>query len=147
MQETMPDDIQKHGSRRALLLSVVIILLIVVTGIAFPHGRLAFNGWRFRHFGGKHAFLYVYQSLQNGEPIEKVRGLIGPGHPNNDPRYRSHCAKVYAANPVSAPSGISESDFLLGYSAAGTTIHFQFRDGQLINHTPTDLPFLESSLQ
>ncbi len=147
MQETMPDDTQKRGDRRVILLSLVFILFVVAIGYAFPHGRLAFNGWRFRHYGGKDAFLYVYQSLMNEESIEKIQGLLGPGRPNDDPKYRSLCAKVYAANPASAPSGIIESDILLGYSAAGTTIHFQFRDGKLINHTPTDMPFMESSLQ
>lgn len=147
MQETMPDDIQKRGGRRGILLCSVIILFVLAIGFAFPPRRLAFNGWRFRHYGGKHAFLYVYQSLQNGESIEKVQALLGPGHPNDDPQYRSLCAKVYAANPASAPSGIIESDVLLGYSAARTTIYFQFRDDKLINHTPTDMPFMESSLQ
>ncbi|MFO1001694.1 MAG: hypothetical protein U0936_15260 [Planctomycetaceae bacterium] len=83
----------------------------------------------------------------NGESIEKIQGLPGPGHPNDAPNYRSLCAKVYAANPASAHSGIIESDILLGYTTVGTTIHFQFRDGKLINHTPTDMPFMESSLQ
>ena len=62
MHETMPHSNEKRSDRRVVLLSIVIVLLIVAMGIAFPHGRLAFNGWRFRHYGGKHTFLYVYQS-------------------------------------------------------------------------------------
>ena len=149
MQQTIPDDNDQRGPRqyRGILFSIPIILLAVAIGFGFPHGRLAFNGWHFRHYGGKHGFLYVYQSLVNGETIEKVQGLLGPGPPNNDQKYRSFCAKVYAANPASAPSGIIERDVLLGYSAGGTSIHFQFRDGKLINHTSTDMPFMEGSLQ
>jgi hypothetical protein len=135
------------GRTRKCLFAVAIVLSIVAIGIALPSTQLTISGWRFRNHGAKRPFLYVYQALQNGQAIEHVQELLGPGNPNDDPKYRRLCAEVFALHTDDAPSGITESDVLLGYSVAKTTIHFQFRNGKLINHDPKQTPFMESSLR
>lgn len=137
----------ENTSRRRTTKAFVLVLCIAAVILIVPRAWLAFNASQFRKHGDASAFLYVYESLRNGDTLERIEGLLGTGQPNHDPKYREACKKVAEANPDEAPSGFLESDALLGYSAGSTTIHLQFRDGQLVNHTTTISPFMSSTLR
>lgn len=146
----MSDNPLKRREPKAIIviLSAAAVVLCVAAGVWIaPRVRLAFNASQFRDNGDANAFLYVYESLRNGDTIERIEGLLGSGQPNQDPKYRAACKKVVDANPDEAPSGFLESDALMGYSAGVNIIHLQFRDGQLVNHTPTISPFMSGSLR
>lgn len=143
----MTHDINKPGNLVwKILLTAALISGIATVGFMLPRVRLAINASQYRNHGAQAPFLYVYQSLRNGDRIEEVQALLGPGIPNHDPKYRKACEKVFAAHPDEAPSGILESDLILGYSAATSGIYLQFRDGVLVNHDPKLSPFLDGAI-
>lgn len=126
--------------------SIAIVAGVVLAGIVFwlvlqsPAILLAYRAAHYRRDHDADSLWVVLKSFRNGNRVENVERILGSAPRNNDPKYRAICAKVMAANPVTAPHGFIETDELLAYPAQGMTIFLQFRDGNLVNFNPSDYP-------
>jgi hypothetical protein len=113
-----------------MLASVAFIAL----GLA---GYIAYERWHRATYPELYFYRVLHDSLKYGDPITKVRGLLGSGIAA-DAREVSMFAKIRDRFP--SPDGYWSNDQLLVYKPgdAGLTIFLQFRDGRLINHGPRE---------
>ena len=87
---------------------------------------------------GKDLYAVLNKMVQNGDTIEKVRGLLGPGEPGDEQLVET-TERFAAKHPGSYPQGVQRTDTLIGYQVdSSIRIFLQFRDGKLINHSPSD---------
>jgi len=115
-----------HFGLRGMLATVAFVAL----GLA---GYVAFERWHRATYPELYFYRVLHDSMKNGDPITKGRGLLGSGIAA-DATEVSMLAKIRGRFP--SPDGYGSDDQLLVYKPgdAGLTNFLQFRDGRLINH-------------
>jgi hypothetical protein len=125
----------RNGRRRRRQFS----LLALLVGVGIVGVVLA--GWRIHHQRqGKHRHHILlenlHESIRNGDSIEKVRSLLGPGELVQD---ASLPIRTIEAHPDHYPDGVEPGDvFLLFEPRIRDWVYLQFRNDRLVNHRPAD---------
>ena len=116
------------------------IAAIVLFAYVCETGR--FSAIVYRYTGsGKWLYSTLYHGVQNGDTIEQVENLLGPGKKANaelNGRLYSVTKKFAAKNPSGYPDGCEENDEFLGFRLLGGELYLQFRNGVLINFDPAE---------
>jgi len=122
--------------------TILLILIGVVVTIAFIviSAYVCETGWFsaavYRYTGsGRWLYSALYHGVQNGNTIEQVEKLLGPGKQASD-NVRKAVKKLAQRHQQS--DGYEESDQVLGFPLPGGQLYLQFRNGVLINFEPTD---------
>jgi hypothetical protein len=112
-------------------------LLALLVGVGIVGMVLA--GWRIHHqWQGKHRHRVLlerlHKSVRNGDSIEKVQSLLGPGDLVQD---ASSPIRTVEAHPDHYPHGVEPGDIFLLYDPRiRDWVYLQFRNGRLVNHRP-----------
>ena len=120
------------------------VILLVVLGMAVTIGAVLlfayvamtgrFSGMIYRYTGsGKWLYSALYHGVEDGDSVEDVEGLLGPGKEGGQ-KVRGAMKKMAGQNPGSA--GYEASDRVLGFGLPGGELYLQFREGVLINFDP-----------
>lgn len=124
------------------------IILLVLVGVVMTIGAIVLvtyscqTGWFsaavYRYTGsGKWLYSALYHGVQNGDTVEEVERLLGPGK-EADSRVRNAVKKLAQRNVIGAPDGYEESDVVLGFRLGGGKLYLQFRNAILINFDAED---------
>ncbi len=128
--------------RRSVILSVLVGVVATIGAIILVTYSCE-TGWFsaavYRYTGsGKWLYSALYHGVQNGDTVEEVERLLGPGQ-EGDSRVRSALEKFAQRNVAGYPDGYEDSDQILGFRMGGNQeLYLQFRNGLLINFDPEE---------
>ncbi|MBL7153808.1 MAG: hypothetical protein ISS79_08825 [Phycisphaerae bacterium] len=127
--------------RRSIILLVaagVALTIAVILLLAYVCMTGRFSAVVYRYTGsGKWLYSTLYHGVKNGDTIEQVERLLGPGKETGS-RLHSAVKKFAARNPSGWPDGCEENDKFLGFRLPGGHLNLQFRNGVLINFDPDE---------
>jgi len=116
------------GGVMLTIAGVVLLAYVCMTG--------RFSAVVYRYTGsGKWLYSTLYHGVQNGDTIEQVERLLGPGK-EAGAKIRKALKKFAQRYPQ--PDGYEDSDQILGFPLSGGELYLQFRNGVLINFDPTE---------
>ena len=124
--------------RRVLLLVLLGTLATIGAVLLFAYVAMTgrFSAMLYRYTGsGKWLYSALYHGVEDGDSVEDVERLLGPGKEGGE-KVRRAIKKIAGQNPGSA--GYEASDRVLGFRLPGGELYLQFRDGVLINFDPGD---------
>jgi len=129
--------LKRHSMILLMLVGVVLtIAVIVLSAYICETGR--FSAAVYRYTGsGKWLYSTLYHGVQNGDTIEQVEQLLGPGKKGGAKLLNSF-KRLAEKYPESCPDGYKEADEAVGFPLPGSELYLQFRNGVLINFDPTD---------
>lgn len=127
--------LKRYSTILFMLVGVVLtIALIVLSAYICETGR--FSAAVYRYTGsGRWLYSALYHGVQNGDTIEQVEKLLGPGKQASD-FVRKAVKKL--PQRYQQPDGYEDSDRILGFPLPGGELYLQFRNGVLINFDPAE---------
>ena len=126
----------KRRSIVLLMLVGVVVTIGVIVLVTYSCETGWFSAAVYRYTGsGKWLYSALYHGMQNGDTVEEVERLLGPGK-EADSRVRNAVKKL--TQRYLNPDGYEESDVILGFRLGGGQLYLQFRDGVLINFDPEE---------
>lgn len=136
---TTPSASGTYRSRLRLrtLLAGIAVVAVVVGAWALIRTWCA---WNYSHLV---IFETLHERIENGDSVDDVQRLLGPGEPVSDPSLPARIAEAY---PDRYPQGVEQGDrFLLYKLRTGLLVYLQFRDRRLVNHVAEDYAQYPSS--
>lgn len=116
----------------------MVLAIAVIVMFAYVYERGRFSAVIYRYTGsGKWLYSTLKNGVKNGDTIEQVENLLGPGQ-KADAKIYSVSKKFAAINPSGYPEGCEEDDEFLGFRLPGEQLYLQFRNGVLINFDPAE---------
>lgn len=90
------------------------------------------------HHDAESFFQTLHKDIKNGDSLDRVQALLGPGTPPTDmPRVIAAARKAADRTPARFMQGVGDNDQFLGWRYGKRSLgYLQFRDGLLINFDP-----------
>lgn len=91
-----------------------------------------------KHHDAESFFQTLHKQINNGDSLDRVQSLLGPGTPPADmPRVIAAARKAADRSPARFMQGVGDNDQFLGWRYGKRSMgYLQFRDGSLINFDP-----------
>jgi hypothetical protein len=130
MNHSKPGSVKPHR-----FLNVVRDLLLCALAIAAICGVwFGMQRWYAATHPLEIAWSTMHTTIRNGDSIDDLQRHFGPGRilePDEVPEW-------LLGNAHGWPDGFRDGDQFCQWDIEDSTLHFQFREGRLINHNPAD---------
>lgn len=121
-----------------LVVAGVALTIAVIVLFAYICERGWFSAAVYRYTGsGKWLYSTLYHGVQNGDNIEQVERLLGPGE-KGEAKLLSSFKRYAEKYPETSPDGWQDDDEAVGFPLPNGKLYLQFRNGVLINFDPSD---------